>query len=89
MGTSGVGATAGGTSSRVMPLESGRRAALVVATGRYTDPELAQLRAPVADAEQFAAVLARTDIAGFEVRTVIDQPARVIARELQQFLAGR
>ncbi|WP_244277411.1 caspase, EACC1-associated type [Geodermatophilus obscurus] len=72
-----------------MPLESGRRAALIVATGHYADPELQQLRAPVADAEQFAAVLARPDIAAFEVRTVIDAPARVIARELQQFLAGR
>ena len=76
-------------SARVPPLRSGRRAALVVATGAYTDPELQQLRAPVTDAQQFADVLRRPDIAGFDVEQVIDQPAPVIARRLQQFLSGR
>jgi hypothetical protein len=74
---------------RVAPLSSGRRAALVVATGRYDDPALQQLRAPVADAEQFAAVLARPDVAAFEVTSVIDQPAPTISRELHRFLSAR
>ena len=73
---------------RVSPLESGRRAALIVATGHYDDPALQRLRAPAADAEQFAMVLGRPDIAGFEVQKIVDQPTRVISKELQKFLSS-
>jgi hypothetical protein len=89
VGLSDGSSATSGTGPRVMPLESGRRAALIVATAHYGDSELQQLRAPVADAEQFAAVLERPDVAAFDVNTVIDEPARVIARELQRFLSGR
>ena len=63
---------------------AGVRSALIVASANYTDPELRQLRAPSSDAEALAAVLSAPDIGGFDVRTLLDQPAHDIALAVEE-----
>jgi Caspase domain len=74
---------------RAPDLPPGPRAALVIATTRYADPQLRQLRAPTRDAEDFAAVLSDASIGGFAVTTVIDQEEAKVRREVARFLSGR
>jgi hypothetical protein len=64
---------------------SGRRVALVIATGRYEDPTLAKLRAPGRDASDLAAVLQDAAVGGFEVETVLDAPAESLRRQIARF----
>lgn len=68
-------------------LEPKGRAALVIATARYDDPDLAQLRAPVRDAQDLAAVLADPQVGGFTVTTVTDQTEAHLRRQVAAFLA--
>ena len=75
-----------GTAADPLP---GPRLALVVATNTYTDPGLGQLRAPARDADDLTQVLADPGIGGFDVTTVIDQPAQQIRLALEDFLDGR
>src|SRR4051794_13974976 len=70
-------------------LPPGPRSALVVATTTYRDPSLRQLRAPAADATDFAAVLADPAVGRFDVTTVIDKTAQEIRIAVSDFLAGR
>jgi uncharacterized caspase-like protein len=65
------------------------RVALVVATTRYEDPELRQLRAPAHDAEDLAEVLGDPGIGAFAVTRVIDQDERRVRREIDVFLSSR
>jgi e3 binding domain/Caspase domain/SEC-C motif len=67
----------------------GARLALVVATSTYTDPGLRRLRAPTRDAADLAQVLADSDIGGFTVTTVIDQPTQQIRLAIEDFLHDR
>ncbi len=67
----------------------GDRLALVVANSRYTDPTLAQLRAPAQDAAAMASVLADPAVGGFTVTRVMDRPAHEIKEEINEFLAER
>jgi len=67
---------------------SGRRLALVIATGTYADPALAKLRAPGRDATDLADVLGDIEIGGFEVETVLDARAEVLRRQVAEFCAG-
>ncbi len=60
-----------------------------MATTRYADPQLGQLRAPARDAEDLAAVLGDAGIGGFAVTTVIDQGEANVRREVARFLLGR
>lgn len=66
---------------------AGRRFALVIATGAYTDPALAKLRAPGRDASDLAAVLEDAAIGGFEVETVLNAPLESLRRRIAQFCA--
>jgi len=61
------------------------RRALVVATGSYDDPKLAQLRTPGTDAERLAAALSDPAIGDFSVRTLIDRPSYELAAEIEGF----
>lgn len=70
-------------------LPLGSRSALVIATSDYADPQLGQLRSPVKDAEDLAAVLADPAIGGFKVTTLIDQTESRIRREIAAFVAER
>ncbi|MEV6211287.1 transporter substrate-binding domain-containing protein [Kitasatospora sp. NPDC051914] len=66
-----------------------RRYALVVATTRYSDVSLRQLRAPAHDADELSAVLADPAIGGFAVTRVIDRSAQEIRLAAEEFLTGR
>jgi hypothetical protein len=68
---------------------SGARSALIVATYQYDDPRLSMLRAPERDAEALGEVLGDAAIGGFDVRTVVNQPAHVISVEVAEFFAHR
>jgi streptogramin lyase len=65
----------------------GRRIALVVATGSYSDATLALLRAPGRDASGLAEVLRDDEIGGFSVETALDAPADVLRRRVARFCA--
>ncbi|WP_369246559.1 caspase family protein [Streptomyces sp. R41] len=65
------------------------REALLVATSKYADPQLNQLSAPGRDVQLLAEVLSVADIGGYAVRTVVDQPAHIIRRKVQDFLIRR
>jgi hypothetical protein len=58
----------------VVELAMGRRLALLIATYDYEDTGLRRLTAPASDAEELAAVLRNPDIAGFDVKTMINEP---------------
>lgn len=72
-----------------VPEIPGPRLALVIASSSYTDPGLAQLRAPAQDAAEMIDVLADPDIGGFEVTPVLDRPEYEIRRAVDAFLTGR
>ena len=81
---------AGSPGTRLAPdPPDGPRTALVVATTRYEDPELSQLRAPAHDAEDLAEVLGDPGIGAFNVTRVIDADERLIRREIDRFLSAR
>lgn len=67
----------------------GTRSALIVANDNYTDPGLRRLRAPAADARALARVLEDPHIGGFEVRTLINEPAHDINLAVEEFFADR
>ena len=70
-------------------LPPGSRDALIIATANYDDPDLRQLRSPVRDAEDLAAVLADPQIGGFIVTQLIDQSEAQIRRAIAAYLAAR
>jgi outer membrane protein assembly factor BamB len=67
----------------------GTRNALIVASEQYTDPGLQRLRAPASDARALAAVLRDPAIGGFEVRTLLNEPAHVVNLAVEEFFADR
>lgn len=70
-------------------VRDGARSALIVATARYDDAALRGLRGASADADALAQVLGDPGIGGFDIRTVLDQPAHVIAEAVEEFFADR
>jgi Caspase domain len=67
----------------------GKRSALIVASDSYTDPGLQRLRAPATDAQALAGVLRDPDIGGFEVRTLLNEPAHEVSLAVEEFFADR
>lgn len=67
----------------------GTRSALIVASDEYQDPGLRRLRAPTSDAQALAAVLRDPGIGGFEVRTLLNQPAHVVNLAVEEFFDDR
>ena len=65
------------------------RSALIVASDRYDDPGLRQLRAPASDAQALAGVLRNPEIGGFQVRTLLNQPAHEVNEAVEEFFADR
>lgn len=63
--------------------------ALLVATGSYADPQLAQLRSPVGDASELAAILTDPEIGGYTVRSLVNEQAHLLSEEIEGFLADR
>ena len=64
-----------------------RRRALLVATGAYSDPGLAGLRAPTGDVEALAAVLEDGSIGEFEVSRLVDRSTEDLKKEIEGFFA--
>ena len=78
------------TGTRPAPeLPDGPRAALIVATGSYTDVTLTRLKSTAHDAAQMASVLGDPDIGSFEVTSVVDSTAQEIRLAVEDFLEGR
>jgi Caspase domain len=69
--------------------QTGLLHALIVASGRYTDPTLGELRSPSRDAEQLAQVLKNPTIGGFGVQVLLDQPGHLLREEIEGFFANR
>jgi hypothetical protein len=67
----------------------GVRRALIVASDRYDDPGLRQLRAPVADARALADVLGDSAIGDFGVTSVVNRPAHEVTLAVEDFFAER
>jgi hypothetical protein len=67
----------------------GTRSALIIASDQYTDPGLRRLWAPASDARALAAVLRDPGIGGFEVRTLLNEPAHVVNLAVEEFFADR
>jgi outer membrane protein assembly factor BamB len=65
------------------------RSALIVASDQYTDPGLRRLQAPASDAQALAAVLRDPGIGGFELRTLLNEPAHVVNLAVEEFFADR
>ena len=63
--------------------------ALVVATARYDDPKLQQLRAPAADAEELANVLGDPEKGDFDVEVVVDETHAHLTRAIARFFRDR
>src|SRR4051812_43889884 len=70
---------------------AGRRIALIVACGKYSDPKLKQLRSPSKDAAELALVLENPAIGNFTVGVSMDEPEAIVRRKLSTFFmtAGR
>ena len=71
------------------PGDEARRAALVVAVSRYSDPMLRQLRAPAEDAAELGTVLGDPELGDFSVTTVTDGRAHEIRIAVEEFLSGQ
>ncbi|HZD69623.1 MAG TPA: caspase family protein, partial [Actinomycetes bacterium] len=67
----------------------GTRSALVIASDDYSDPGLRRLRAPASDAQALEAVLRDPQIGGFNVRTLLDEPAHEVSLAVEEFFADR
>ncbi|WP_112237474.1 caspase, EACC1-associated type [Kribbella monticola] len=65
----------------------GRRLALLIATYEYADTGLRRLTTPAQDAEALAAVLEDPQIAGFEVRTLVNAPTHEVGEAIAEFYA--
>ncbi|GAA1576859.1 hypothetical protein GCM10009789_33000 [Kribbella sancticallisti] len=63
----------------------GRRLALLIATYEYEDTGLRRLTTPAHDAEALAAVLEDPEIAGFEVRTLVNAPTHEVGEAIAEF----
>ena len=80
----------GSPATRLVPdLPPGPRAALVIATTSYHDPELSQLRATADDAQALTEVLGDPGIGGFTITSVTDVDERQVRRAIDVFLSGR
>jgi hypothetical protein len=67
----------------------GTRSALIVAADDYTDPGLRRLRTPAANAQALARVLREPGIGGFQVRSLLNQPAHEVNLAVEEFFSNR
>ncbi len=72
-----------------MPVDSGRRVALMIAVDTFLDEELRQLRAPSRDAAAFGEVLGEPDLGGFEVISLVNGNAHEVRLAIVEFLTDR
>jgi molecular chaperone DnaJ len=72
-----------------IPLGTGRRDALLIATGAYDDRTLSTLRSPGQDCTGLAGVLADPRIGGFQTEQLKDARAHEAMRALERFFQNR
>jgi hypothetical protein len=65
------------------------RSALIIGGDDYSDPGLRRLRAPASDARALARVLEDPAIGGFDVRTLLNEPAHLVSLAVEEFFADR
>ncbi|OXY99186.1 hypothetical protein BEK98_04270 [Streptomyces diastatochromogenes] len=63
--------------------------ALLIATYEHEDPGLRRLTAPAHDVEALAAVLRDPEIAGFDVRTLVNEPHHRVGEAVADLFEGR
>ncbi|SEG76330.1 molecular chaperone DnaJ [Actinacidiphila yanglinensis] len=68
---------------------SGRREALLIATGRYDNRSFKALRSPGQDSARLAAVLADRNIGGFRTQRVSNASAHRVLRAIEGFFQNR
>ena len=68
---------------------SGERHALIIATAKYSDPAIGELRAPGHDAEALKRVLADPDVGDFNVDVALDATEAALRRRVAAFFADR
>ena len=62
------------------------RYALIIASNRYTDKTLTQLKAPVIDAERLSKLLKDSYICGeYEVKILQDMQSNILRKEIERF----
>jgi hypothetical protein len=66
---------------------SGRRKALIVASGEYDHEGLRQLLSPAADAEALATVLGDPQIGDFDVQVVHNETAHIIQARIEDLFS--
>jgi Caspase domain len=66
---------------------SGKSYALIIAADRFQDGGLAQLRSPSRDAEELASVLKDPLIGGYEVRSLLNEPAHLVSEDIEALFA--
>jgi outer membrane protein assembly factor BamB len=69
--------------------EPGRREALIIAPGRYQDPQLARLRSPSRDVAKLAKVLSNQAVGGFTVHVRLDEAGHLLREEVDGFFTNR
>src|SRR5919112_6118943 len=65
----------------------GRRRALLIANGRYQDPQLRRLRSPTGDVQALRDVLGDPRIGDFDVSSIVDQETQKIQQAIERFFA--
>lgn len=65
------------------------KSALIIANSQYDDPDLRQLVAPSQDADALARVLSNPAIGGFDVKQLLNRPAREVSEEIERFFLDR
>jgi uncharacterized caspase-like protein len=68
---------------------AGERYALLIASSEYQNESLQRLSAPPADVEALSDVLRRTDLGGFDVKTLVNQPRAIVELAIQEFFLER
>ena len=66
-----------------------RRSALIIANFQYEDADLRQLVAPAQDAEALERVLGDQEVGGFDVKTLLNRPAREVSEVVERFFLDR
>ncbi len=72
-----------------LPPMGGERFGLLVASSEFQNESLRCLSAPPADVEALAGVLRRSDVGGFDIETLVNQPRAVVELAMQSFFLER
>ncbi|WDF70958.1 hypothetical protein [Novosphingobium sp. KACC 22771] len=61
------------------------RRALLIATGRFADPQILPLQSPITNAQRLATLLSRADVGGYAVTLCLDEPCIAQRCAVQEF----